>query len=233
MHFSTCYIKHNTLNNKNLIIFYKMAIKNNFGVYDYLVLSSVLSISIIIGLYHAIKFNFKKYFKFCIKKVNDLNKTESESEKNDKIKEYLLAGKNMSALPVALSLLASFFSATSLLGFPAEVYQFGIQYWISIIGLSIPPFIGAFLTGPMFARLKVLSVFEYFKLRYDSSFVRLLAVCCYSIKILLSTSIFIYGPSTALKTLTNMSTIASVIVVGSVTTFYTTIGGMKKIKYRF
>jgi sodium-coupled monocarboxylate transporter 8/12 len=36
-------------------------------------------------------------------------------------KEFLLAGRNLSVFPVALSLLSSFISAITLLGTPAEV----------------------------------------------------------------------------------------------------------------
>jgi sodium-coupled monocarboxylate transporter 8/12 len=143
--------------------------------------------------------------------------------------EYLIANKSMSALPIALSLLASFFSATSILGFPAEVYQYGIQYWIIVIGLSVPPIFGAFFAGPMFARLKVMSVFEYFKLRYDSTTVRLIAVACYFVRCLVGGSIYIYGPSTTLTALTSLSNEVAVVIIGLVATFYTCIGGIKAV----
>ena len=195
--------------------------------YDYLVLSAVLIISISIGLYHAVKLKYKKYFKFCQRKVEveQVNKVDENAEMN----EYLIANKSMSALPIALSLLASFFSATSILGFPAEVYHYCIQYWMIVIGLSVPPIFGAFLAGPMFARLKVMSVFEYFKLRYDSTTVRLIAVGCYFVRCLVGGSVYIYGPSTTLTALTTLSSEVAVVLIGLVATFYTCIGGIKAV----
>ena len=66
----------------------------------------------------------------------------------------------MSALPVALSMLASFFSASTLLGVPVEVYYRGTQYWMSSFGAMAAPLAGVFLFGPMFHKLGVVSVYE-------------------------------------------------------------------------
>lgn len=65
-----------------------------------------------------------------------------EKEEENKTMEYLTANKSMSALPIALSILATFFSSSSLLGFPAEVYLYGIQYWLIVFGVCLVPLIG-------------------------------------------------------------------------------------------
>ena len=195
---------------------------SKLDVYDYLVLSAVLTISISIGLYHGAKLKYKNKIKCFQQKVADEN-MENLNE-NTEMNEYLIANKSMSALPIGLSLLASFFSATSILGFPAEVYQYGIQFWVMVIGISVPPILGAFIAGPMFARLKVTSVFEYLQLRYDSTTVRLIGVGCYFVRCLVGCSVFIFGPSTALTALTNLSSEWAVTIIGAVATFYTTIG---------
>jgi Na+/proline symporter len=43
--------------------------------------------------------------------------------------DYLMGGRNMNMLPVALSLVASFISAITVQGEPAEIYTHGTQYW--------------------------------------------------------------------------------------------------------
>jgi Na+/proline symporter len=43
--------------------------------------------------------------------------------------DYLMGGRNMSMLPVALSLVASFISGITVQGEPAEIYTHGTQYW--------------------------------------------------------------------------------------------------------
>ena len=132
----------------------------NLDPIDYLIFILVLLISLYIGLNNVMKKYYYKYFKKC---VNLSNRVEDERyNQKSTMAEYLNASSTMEALPIALSLLASFFSEKSLLGNPAEIYQYGIQYFISVLGMIIAPVIGAYITGSMFAKLKVVSVFEYF-----------------------------------------------------------------------
>ena len=110
---------------------------HNFHVADYIVFGGMLLISITIGIYHA-----------CA------------GGKQKSTKEFFMANQSMRSLPVALSVLASFFSASTLLGTPAEIYQYGTQYWISVFGAMCAPITGALLFGPLFFKLKVVSVFQ-------------------------------------------------------------------------
>lgn len=208
-----------------------------FGPYDYTVLVIILLISISIGFYHGIKAKYGHRIKaFLKKKFNknsldiELNEIGNEDiNEGNKVNEYLTANKSMGAIPVALSLLATFFSSTSLLGFPAEIYTFGIQYWISVFGMMTPALLGAFIFGPMFAQLKVLSVFEYFQHRFESTTVRLLGVSFYLVRILIGMGIVIYGPSTTLSSLTNIDQNIAIAVIGLSATVYTSIGGIKAV----
>lgn len=79
-------------------------LKPSLGSVDYLVLISMLLISLLIGLFYAIK---------------DRNNQTSE--------KFLMAGKNMSLAPVAMSLSSTFMSATTLLGWPTEMYTKGMN----------------------------------------------------------------------------------------------------------
>ncbi|KAI0214332.1 Sodium-dependent multivitamin transporter [Lamellibrachia satsuma] len=120
-----------------------------FSVWDYVVFSLVLVISVAIGFYHAL--------------VGGKQQTTAE---------FLVADRSLSALPVALSVLASFFSASTLLGTPAEIYLRGTQYWMSVWGAMIAPLVGAFIFGPFLHRLKLVSVFQYLEMRYQSKVAR-------------------------------------------------------------
>ena len=115
------------------------------GVLDYIVLVAILFMSVLIGVYHGFKDRIKLYVTSVIKsstnrvqvkdmelkeshikyeKHNENFETELESKK-DNTKEYLSASSSMGILPITFSLLASFFSATGLVGTPTEVYQYG------------------------------------------------------------------------------------------------------------
>lgn len=210
-----------------------------FGTLDYIALCMMLAVSLAIGLHQVLKKYYTRFFKTKLKivtktKVQDTleNEQVNQNEENNKspvkseIGEYLTANASMSILPITLSLLATFFSATGLLGNPAEVYQYGIQYWMHVFGWAVTPILGAYITGPMFSRLKVTSVFEYFQKRFNSELVALLGVFCYLIRSIISSALFIYGPATTLNLLASISPNVAITIVGVIGTFYTSIGGM-------
>jgi len=111
--------------------------ENRFSTVDYVVFAVVLAIASVIGLYYG-----------CTG-----NRQSSTSE-------FLMAGRSMSVLPVALSLLASFMSAILLLGTPAEVAIYGTQYWIVCVSFFFVIPIAAYVFIPVFYRLQVTSIFE-------------------------------------------------------------------------
>lgn len=47
-----------------------------------------------------------------------------------------------------------------MIGTPAEVYLRGTMYWMAVWGAMLAPCIGAYLFGPMFHRMQVVSVNE-------------------------------------------------------------------------
>ena len=110
---------------------------NSFSIPDYIVFALVLAVSAGIGIFYG-----------CT------------GGKQKTTQEFLMADRSMTVLPVALSLLASFMSAITLLGTPAEVYVFGTQYWMIWIGYIIMIPSAAHIFLPVFYRLKITSVFE-------------------------------------------------------------------------
>ena len=108
-----------------------------FGTVDYVVFSCMLAISVTIGIYHAFA-----------------------GGKQKTTKEFLLANGNMSPIPVAMSLLASFISAITVLGTPAENYIYGSMFWLYTFGYILAGLaVGRFFL-PIFFRLKVTSANE-------------------------------------------------------------------------
>lgn len=174
-----------------------------FSVYDYVVFGAMLSVSAIIGIYYGFR-----------------------GQKTTK--ELLMGGKSMSVFPVSMSVLASFMSAITLLGTPSEMYTYGTQYFIIIFGycLLIPSAVYFYL--PLFYKLEFTSVYEYLEKRF-SKLVRTLASITFSIQMILYMSIVLYAPSLALSQVTGIRVWTSVLSIGVVCTFYTTIGGIKAV----
>jgi Na+/proline symporter len=81
-----------------------------FSVVDYVIFALILVISAAIGIFFG-----------CF------------GSKNKTAKEVLVANRSMGVLPTALSLLASFMSGITILGNPAEGYNFGTMFlWIGV-----------------------------------------------------------------------------------------------------
>jgi sodium-coupled monocarboxylate transporter 8/12 len=221
--------------------------KPHIGIFDYAVLACILLVSVVIGLFHGFERVVLKYFNIAKTKNNMVDSinaadlelmTEDEANINlesqnhnhrTQVSHYLTANATMGYIPVAFSILATYISTTTLLGTPAEVYQYGIQSFIAAFGYCIPPLIGAYVTLPFLANLKILSVFEYIQLRYKSNSVRSVGMICYSLKNLSACALFILGPSTALSLLVNMDQNVSIAIICVIGTFYTCIGGIKAV----
>ena len=110
---------------------------NKFTPWDYVLFAVLLAVSSVIGLYYG-----------C---TGSKQKTTAE---------FLMAGRSMSVFPVALSLLASFMSAITLLGTPAEIATFGTQYWMIWLSYCFVIPLANYIFIPVFYRLELTSVFE-------------------------------------------------------------------------
>ncbi|XP_053697408.1 putative sodium-dependent multivitamin transporter [Sabethes cyaneus] len=179
----------------------------SFGVWDYAVLVAVLLVSAGIGIYY--RFSGGK------------QKTTTE---------YLLADRNMSIWPVSFSLMASFMSAITLLGVSNENYQFGTQFVVINISYGLATPIAAYLFLPVFFKLEASSAYEYLEMRFGKK-TRLAASLAYLLQMILYMGIAVYAPALALEAVTGMNQTYSILTIGIICTFYSTIGGMKAVLF--
>ncbi|NXD90745.1 SC5A8 protein, partial [Chaetorhynchus papuensis] len=185
-----------------------------FTVWDYVVFAAMLLISAVIGVYYAF--------------VGGGQKTS---------KDFLMAGRSMSALPVALSLTASFMSAVTVLGTPAEIYRYGAIFCIFAITYGLVVLCSAEIFLPVFYKLGITSTYEYLELRFNK-YLRLCGTILFiiqtasklqSFSMTLYTGIVIYAPALALNQVTGFDLWGAVVATGVVCTFYCTLGGLKAV----
>ncbi|XP_014673011.1 PREDICTED: sodium-coupled monocarboxylate transporter 1-like [Priapulus caudatus] len=146
--------------------------------------------------------------------------------------DYYVGNKKMSIFPVSLSLLASFISAIAVVGVPAEVYYYGLEMTTySLSGFVAFP-LACLVYLPVYHRLAekrdVTSAYEYLELRFNKP-VRILGTLVYVIMTFTYMAIVLYTPALALAQVTGISLSATIIVSGTVCTFYTTLGGMRAV----
>lgn len=177
-----------------------------FSVLDYTIFILVLVISAAFGIYYG----------FLSKK------------KQNNTAEYLLGGKSMGTLPIALSLIASNISGIALLGIPSEIYMYGTQYMCFIVCVFAVLFTMWFIYLPVFHDLQMTSCFLYLEKRFDRK-VRLTASFFYAVSIMLYVPIVIYVPALAFNQTTGINVHLITPVACVVCLFYTTLGGLRAV----
>lgn len=180
-------------------------VKNVFGVTDYIVFGIMLLISAGIGVWYAIV-----------------------DRKKSNTQEFLMGGRSLSVFPVAMSVLASFMSAITLLGTPAEVYRYGTQYVMINVAFCLVVPSTAYLYLPVFYNLGITSAYEYLELRFSSA-VRTAGSVVFFMHMLMYMPVVLYAPALALSEVTGINIWSAILSIGLVCTFYTSIGGMKAV----
>uniref|UniRef100_UPI003AAE8977 sodium-coupled monocarboxylate transporter 1 n=1 Tax=Centroberyx gerrardi TaxID=166262 RepID=UPI003AAE8977 len=142
--------------------------------------------------------------------------------------DFLMGGRSLTAVPVSLSLTASFMSAITVLSSPAEVYRYGASFGLFGLSYIIMVLVTSEVFVPVFYRLAITSTYEYLELRFNRA-TRLLGTLLFIIQTVLYTGIVIYAPALALNQVTGMDLWGAVISTGVVCTFYCTMGGLKAV----
>ncbi|KAM7423023.1 hypothetical protein PAMA_010857 [Pampus argenteus] len=176
-----------------------------FSVWDYVVFAGTILGASGIGLFQAIR-----------------NRKETSSE------EFLLGGRQMTAVPVAMSLTASFMSGITVIGTPAEAYRFGVAYWLFGFSYAIMSAITAEIFVPLFYRLGITSAYEYLEMRFSRP-IRVIGTSMYIVQTALYTGLVIYAPALALNQITGLDLWGVLVATGAVCILYCTLGGLKAV----
>uniref|UniRef100_A0AAR2KMN2 Solute carrier family 5 member 5 n=1 Tax=Pygocentrus nattereri TaxID=42514 RepID=A0AAR2KMN2_PYGNA len=177
-----------------------------FGLLDYAVFAAMLAVSVAIGLFQSV------------------HKAAGRSE----VEDFFTGGRQMPAVPVGMSLCASFMSAVQVLGVPSEAYLYGLKFLYMCLGQALNSLLTALLFLPIYYRLGITSSNQYLRMRFGRG-MQLLGSLQFLIATLLYTGIVILAPALILNQATGLNMWASLFSTGFICTFYTTLGGMKAV----
>lgn len=90
----------------------------------------------------------------------------------------------------------SHLSGITVLGIPAEIYNFGTQYWMCLLTGIVSGIVIVIVYLPVFYKLQLTSSYEYLKLRFDTR-IRVMASFLYALSYLLYIPVVIYVPALA------------------------------------
>ncbi|XP_076762932.1 putative sodium-dependent multivitamin transporter isoform X1 [Xylocopa sonorina] len=134
----------------------------------------------------------------------------------------------MGVVPLAIALTVSFMSAITLLGISAENYVHGTQIMLLYLGGFFGTPIALYFYLPVFVELNTISVYEYLEKRFGMR-ARLVTSTANFLQLLLYTGVVLFAPSLALEATTGLSGDMSVLLIGLICTFYSTVGGIKAV----
>ncbi|KAB7498862.1 hypothetical protein Anas_05557, partial [Armadillidium nasatum] len=152
---------------------------NGFGVADYSVFAGVLVISCGIGLYFSYKGNKSP-------------------------EEFFMGNRRMHHLPVSMSLLTTFLSSYTVLGYPAEVYANGIQICMVMLGVVLAIIFSSYLIIPVLHPLKLTSINEYLLLRFKSKELRTCIFLLSVTNIMILSGVTLYAATIVLASITKL-----------------------------
>jgi SSS family solute:Na+ symporter len=140
--------------------------------------------------------------------------------------EFLLASHDIGWFAIGLSLLASLNSALDYIVGPASYIQWGLVLATSFIGIAFafPIVLRVFI--PFYLRLRIFNCYEYLELRFDSR-VRTTVSVIFIVWRICWMAFTIYLPAYALNVVIHIPMIPTIVVLGAITTIYTTMGGVR------
>ncbi len=159
-------------------------------------------VSLVIGVYYGVK-----------------NKNTTE--------ELLVGGRNMAFFPVMASLITTYISARTMLGFPSEIYARGAQSFVIDLVAAVGIPISGYLFVPFFYEMKLTSINEYLERRFESKWLRWLASGIFIVQQLTLSAVVLYMPCRMLDDFLGLTMWISVLCVGICATLYASIGGIK------
>ncbi|MTI65105.1 MAG: sodium/solute symporter [Firmicutes bacterium] len=142
--------------------------------------------------------------------------------------DYLLAGRNMPWLPIALSVSATMISANSFVGSPGWAYNSGLAPFMVNITVPLAVFFAVYITTPVIYHLRITSVYEYMEYRLGG-LSRNLTVAQFFINSLIQVSSMVFVPALILQRITGWSLNVIVPIIVLIAIVYTLLGGIKAV----
>ncbi|XP_042240640.1 sodium-coupled monocarboxylate transporter 2-like [Homarus americanus] len=145
--------------------------------------------------------------------------------------EYLLGGKSMKPLPLAMSMMVGTVSAITIMGNAGEMYAHGTQMWMMDLGIVLGLVIVAKVFIPIMYPLDMVSLYQYVEKRFKSKWLRQATVVLQLLGGYFFIGFLLFPPSVALQAFTPLPSYANIFIVGATCTLYSAVGGVKAVVY--
>jgi SSS family solute:Na+ symporter len=142
--------------------------------------------------------------------------------------DYFLGGRRLPWIVVGASILATAFSASSLLGGPGESFHHGFLWLQLQIGDLLAVAIVVHFFVPALRGRELTTAYEFLEQQFDVR-VRWLSSALFQLQVLFRAGVLVYGPALALSTLTGLDLKLTIVAVGFLAAAYTVLGGLTAV----
>ncbi|MEW5979953.1 MAG: sodium/solute symporter [Acidobacteriota bacterium] len=143
---------------------------------------------------------------------------------------YFLGNRSIHWIPAGITMVAVGVSTVSFIGMPGQSFKSNWTFLQVYLAIPIASWVVCRVFLPVYNRMAVTTAYEYLEHRFDVR-TRLLASAVFQITLCGSTGVVIYAPSIILSEITGLPVAGAILLVGSLTTFYTMAGGVKGVIY--
>ncbi|MDJ0509115.1 MAG: sodium:solute symporter [Crocosphaera sp.] len=150
------------------------------------------------------------------------------SRQQNNTDEYFRGSRKLPWWAVGFSIIATSFSAASLLGGPGEGYNHGFLYLQLQLGDLIGYSLVILLFIPFFVRLNLTTAYEYLERRFDAK-TRSFGSLCFLLFVIARLGGLLYAASLVVATVTGLSLPVSILLVGIISIVYTVTGGIAAV----
>lgn len=145
-------------------------------------------------------------------------------EKRASTADFFVGGRSIPFWAAGVSLYATNTSSISFIAIPAKAFETNWQYLtnnlIAVLGLM---FVAVWIV-PLLRRLDLMSVFSYLETRFHPAIRMLASALCIVMQIGARMSVVLFLPALAIATITGISVVWSIMMMGVFTILYTAMG---------
>ncbi len=152
------------------------------------------------------------------------------STRTKEVEGYFLANRSLPWWAVGLSVMATQFSAITLVGTTGQGAADGMRFVQFYFGLPIAMIILSVTVVPFFYRARVYTAYEYLEHRFDVK-TRTLAAMLFLLLRSLSTGAVISAPAVILSVVLGWNLAFTILVIGLPTALYTILGGVQAVTW--
>ena len=151
-----------------------------------------------------------------------------KNRKNRDLEEYFKGSNKSRWWTIGISVMATQASAITFLSTPGQAYSDGMGFIQFYFGLPFAIIIISKFFLPIYHELKVFTAYEFLEKRFNKK-TRNLASLLFLIQRGLAAGITIYAPAIIMSLILKWPLYLLIIIIGSIVTFYTLIGGTKAV----